>query len=256
MSTHQLVDFFSQEESSRIINQLDKLEKYWIRRDVPNGNFFYTFSKYSSVDCIKANNETIEEINKANKFLINSMPEMYEILIKKLESIFGKCELANDIPIPGFFIYTERDGVQNRPNGIPLIHTDGEFGYLDYYWNRFSKVEHESSFGFTIALELPKSGAGMCLWDEPDYGFYSNSEWAQSVQKANFYTSEQSIDFMDNRIKNKTPNIVEYSVGKAMIQQGEQIHSVAHGVNLTTNDRRITLQGFGKKCDGVWRLFF
>lgn len=181
---------------------------------------------------------------------------MYASIISKFSDLYGKCELANNIPIPGFFIYTEHYGVQNRNNGFSKIHKDGRFEYLDYYWNGFKKVDHDNVIGITIALELPKSGAGMCIWDQSDQGFYSNSEWANSVKKSDFYLNPISSEHLNNNIINKIPNVVEYVVGKAIIQEGEQFHAIAHGTNLSTSDRRITIQIFAKKCDGIWRLFF
>ena len=257
MATHKLINFFTKQEVLEILKTVDSIEDKWIKRQVSPTNFYYTLGNESFVDCVEGviNESVIKEINKNNLMLKENLHFMYTSVISKISEMFGKCELATDIPIPGFFIYTERDGVQKRNNGIPNIHQDGKFEYLNYYWDTFKKVEHDSTFGFTVALQLPASGAGMCVWDEPDQGFYSNSEWANEVKRSNFYLNPNSGNILDTYIVNKIPNVIEYSVGKALVQQGAQYHSVAHGINLTQSDRRITLQGFGKKCDGIWRLY-
>ena len=61
---------------------------------------------------------------------------------------------------------------------------------------------------------------------------------------------------LENDIINKVPGIVEHKPGQMFFQEGKIYHAVGHTQKPMSNDRRITLQGFGKKCDGVWRLCF
>jgi hypothetical protein len=37
---------------------------------------------------------------------------------------------------------------------------------------------------------------------------------------------------------------------------GQAKHQIAPAFNCEPRDRRITLQGHGVRCDGVWRLYF
>jgi len=37
---------------------------------------------------------------------------------------------------------------------------------------------------------------------------------------------------------------------------GSLVHQIAPAYNADFNDRRLSLQGHGVKCDGVWQLYF
>lgn len=256
MATHKLINFFTEQEVAEILNIVDSLEDKWTKRIITDSVNFFTLGQESSIDCVNYDDNTINLTHNSNKMLKENFHFMYTSIISKFSELYGKCELATDVPIPGFFIYTEHKGVQSRNNGFSKIHKDGRFEHLDYYWNTFKKVDHDNVIGITIALELPKSGSGMFIWDQPDQGFYSNSEWANSVKYSDFNLNPESANHLNSNIINKIPNVVEYSVGKAIVQDGPQFHAVAHGTNLSIKDRRVTIQIFAKKCDGIWRLYF
>ena len=50
--------------------------------------------------------------------------------------------------------------------------------------------------------------------------------------------------------------VVPYTIGKLMYHTGHVLHQIIPGYKLQDGDRRMTLQGHGIKCDGIWRLYF
>jgi mannose-6-phosphate isomerase class I len=61
---------------------------------------------------------------------------------------------------------------------------------------------------------------------------------------------------MKDNVKNYIPELIEYKAGDAVYIDSKIVHAVSHGVDIAEKDQRITMQAFGIKCDGVWRLFF
>ena len=47
-----------------------------------------------------------------------------------------------------------------------------------------------------------------------------------------------------------------YTEGEMIYFIGHLLHQMMPGVNVQPTDRRITVQGHGQKCDGVWRLYW
>ena len=52
----------------------------------------------------------------------------------------------------------------------------------------------------------------------------------------------------------KVPNL--YNKGEMVYFVGHLLHQMMPGINVQPTDRRITVQGHGQKCDGVWRLYW
>jgi len=52
------------------------------------------------------------------------------------------------------------------------------------------------------------------------------------------------------------PTVVPYEAGKMFWFIGKLVHQIAPAYNADFNDRRLSLQGHGVKCDGVWQLYF
>ena len=74
----------------------------------------------------------------------------------------------------------------------------------------------------------------------------------------------ESKDFWENGslpvqydpIYDSAPMVVPYKIGQMFYHTGHVLHQIVPGYKLDVWDRRITLQGHGVKCDGVWKLYF
>jgi hypothetical protein len=263
MSEHKLINVLTKDECEYIVDQIDFFKDQWIRRE--NGPFhYYTIGTATHLD-IEPFDSISEETKKLiaynNDFLKNNFSKLYDKVIKAIELEFGSAELVEDAPIPGFFCYGEP-----KPNSIervfaePMggkthIHQDEQFSSLDYIWSKYNDVEHET-IGFTLPLETPEYGAAFLLWDQPDLGNYMPGSISDIYKSYNYNDNEGNVSTINDWISNKVPEVIEHLPGRMMLQKGPQWHATGFSVAPLSTDRRITLQGFGVKCDGVWRLFF
>jgi hypothetical protein len=263
MSKHKVVDILSKEECLDYVNVIDSLSNLWSKRTIADTHH-YTLGTATYLDIEPYGEITQERINlikKSNEMLKENFSTLYDKVLKYVEQEYGPAELVVDGPIPGIFIYGEP-----KPNkmvqelieparGRVSLHTDGQERCLEYIWSTYNDVQKET-LAFTLALEMPQNGAAFLLWDQPDLGFYSKKESASLYKTYDYTENPYNIKVFDENIINKIPEVIEHIPGKMLIQSGEQWHATGFSTKPYNTDRRITLQGFGVKCDGVWRLFF
>ena len=263
MAKHTVVNILSKEECDVYVTKVDLLSEHW-RKRVVGPTHHYTFGTATYLDIEPYGDITEERINlikESNDILQKNFSTLYNKVLHYIEKEYGPAELVVDGPIPGIFIYGEA-----RPNDIVeepeeprrgrvSLHTDGQEKCLEYIWSRYSDVEEET-IAFTLALEMPKNGASFLLWDQEDFGFYSNSESSKLYKEYDYNENPYNEKVFNESILNKIPEVIDHIPGNMLIQSGEQWHSVGFSTAPFTTDRRITLQGFGVKCDGIWRLFF
>lgn len=257
------INLLSPAEVDRTLEIIESLSDRWIPRGSDDYRY-HTLGAVSHIDRLPNDimtNEQISFFNKNNKILQDNFKYLYEIIISKVNELFGPCEIVNDVPIPGFYIYggLKKNETPTRSEygdfeGQTEIHRDGLFNMLDYKWNQYGGAT--DSFGMTLALELPKNGSGILIWDQPDIGLYSNSEYANRSKLFDFNKNEKNAHKFSKYIKNPIPEVIDYIPGYIFWQHGEVYHAVGYSIDTLNTDRRITMQIFGIKCDGVWRLIF
>lgn len=264
MNNHFFVDVLSENECKEYANIIDSLSPEWIKRE-QDYSHLYTLGTATHAD-IESNKSidgnTLDAIKHNNDLLKKNFPDLYAKVLKAIESKLGPCELVIDkAPIPGFFIYGEP-----KPNniekkelppvaGLARIHFDGQVSSLDHIWNQYSDVDSES-ISYTLPIEMPEYGAAFLLWDQPDFGCYMEGEIADIYKAYDYYEEEANIEYLESHIFNKVPEVIEHIPGRMIVHKGRQLHAAAGSIKQFSTDRRITLQGLGVKCDGVWRLFF
>jgi len=264
MIEHFVIDVLSEDECKVYAQTIDRLSSEWARR--PEwATHFYTLGLATHAD-IKpdkpVNSDLLDKIKYNNNLLRKNFPDLYKKILEALSNKLGECELIIDeAPIPGFFIHGEA-----KPNNIkkeerlPLsgacqIHSDGQTYFLDYIWSKYKNINPES-ISYTLAIEMPEHGAALLLWDQPDLGYYMEGEIAEIYKGYNYYERETNSEYLDYKMLNKIPGVLQHIPGKMIVHTGQQIHAAAGSVKPFSTDRRITLQGFGVQCDGIWRLFF
>jgi hypothetical protein len=264
-SQYGYINLLSQEDVSKTLGIIDSLSDKWIRRGPVNTRHdFYTLGAVSHLDIpsdVIATEKHIDFINKNNKILLDNFKYLYDIVIDKVSEMFGPCELVDDVPFPGFYIFGDiEQGEEGSISpygdvaGLATIHSDGLFPMLDYKWEKYGGAT--DSFAVTVAIQLPKNGAGVLIWDQPDIGFYSNSEYAKACKQFDFSKNPDNDKFIKKNIKDPIPDVIEYGPGGMFWHNCGIYHALGYSVNTLTTDRRITMQIFGIKCDGVWRLVF
>ena len=264
MTEHFFIDVLSEDECKQYVKDIDSLRSEWTKR--PSwATHFYTLGLATHAD-IKPyksiESHVFDTIKYKNDILRKNFSDLYEKIIEAVKDKLGECNLIVDqAPIPGFFIYGEA-----KPNDIkkeelpPLsgacqIHFDGQYTSLDYIWDQYKEVVDEY-ISFTLPLEMPEYGAAILLWDKPDLGCYAKGEIAETYKGYDYYKRKENSKYLDSYILNKIPEVIQHIPGRMIVTRGKQFHAAAASIKPFSTDRRITLQGFGVKCDGVWRLFF
>ena len=101
-------------------------------------------------------------------------------------------------------------------------------------------MDLKNTLSFTIPVKLPKHGGGLYTWEDKvnPYSF-------------NYTTNENKLDELES------PSVSNlYNTGEMIYFIGHLLHQMMPGVNVQPTDRRITVQGHGVRCDGVWRLYW
>jgi hypothetical protein len=251
------------DEVSKTVSIIDSLSDKWIQRS--DGEYQYHtiggVSHRDKIDNFHTLEEQVKYFNENNKILIDNFSYLYEIIINKVNKMFGRCEIVSDVPIPGFYIYggyKKNDApelsIYGDFGGNTNIHNDGLFPMLDYKWNQYGGAT--DSFGLTLALELPQNGAGILIWDQPDIGLYSSSEYANRCKRFDFNKNNSNTNVINKYIKNPIPEVIDYVPGSIFWQHGEVYHAAGYSIDTLNTDRRITMQIFGVKCNDIWRLVF
>ena len=261
------------EECGRIENDLDKLDRLWLNRStcrpiVP----FWTFGAVTYLegcDDIKKYHKHKEAINP---FLKKKFGWMYKILCDRMEQELGApCVVDDMLALPGFHIFGPKKGqpVTDREMRLleqPLasIHCDIQYKEHGGYWKCFKQVDFSNPLSFTLSVKLPHNGGGLFIWDHVDFD-------DDMINSFNFQTNEDKSKYLAG-IKNNPhmwendsadgyqpdgePLIEKYTEGNLIYFLGHLLHQIIPGRDVIPTDRRITVQGHGLKCDGVWRLYF
>jgi hypothetical protein len=264
MSEHGLINLLTKEECAEYVSIIDSLSASWTKRNVGNYHY-YTFGSASHLDIEPFDSlgeEVFDTIKNNNGVLKKNLQGLYDKVLMAISEKFGEAELVCDEgPIPGIFIYGEprpnnitKDSVPSM-GGKTKMHQDGQFKSLDYIWSKYKDVEIET-IGFTLPLEVPQAGAAFLLWDQPDMGCYEDDSIADTYKSYDYSENKENVNVLTEFISNRVPNVVKHLPGRMFVQRGNQWHATGFSTEPYSTDRRITLQGFGVRCDGVWRLFF
>ena len=148
---------------------------------------------------------------------------------------------------PGFHIFATKTGSVLEPEYLKLfeeplgsVHVDVQYEEHYDYWHSFKEVDLKNTLSFTIPVKLPTHGGGLYTWEDEvnPYSF-------------NYTTNENKLDELES------PSVSNlYNTGEMIYFIGHLLHQMMPGVNVQPTDRRITVQGHGVKCDGVWRLYW
>lgn len=197
-----------------------------------------------------------------NPILMKEFENLYDkicFLISK--ELNEKCLVSEDanLAYPGFNIFTPYKNCE-KIDSPP--HIDLQWNYhLDYLREIFDVVSEERFLTFTLSIRLPKSGAGLYIWDIEDekISTYESAKYSYEkiITKCKSLFNKSKIIDKDIFEKETKPEFIEYQEGYMTIFNNLLLHQVApFNLPYDNHEERITLQGHGIKCDNIWRLFF
>ena len=273
MKFGRISNVYTQEECTRVENDLDFLDKLWLNRSTCKPKVpFWTLGAGTYLEGVDDIGKYHKHKTAINPILKKKFDWAYRILEDRLSEELGDpCEVDDMLALPGFHIFGQKRGVpvtdrEMRAMEQPLasIHCDIQYKEHGCYWKCFEEVDFANPLSFTLAIRLPEHGGGLFIWDHVDFD-------DELINSFNFQTNEEksvwldSIDNNPNLWENDSaggykptghPIIEEYTEGNMIYFTGHLLHQIIPGQKIVPTDRRITIQGHGLKCDGVWRLYF
>ncbi len=264
------LEVLNDEQSDKAVEFVDKLEKVWVRRE-PEPIDFFTIGACTYQEGVESIRRYHDHRKLLNPVLIHHFKWLYDIVIEKFSKIIGPIEVVNELGYPGFHVFGHKPNQASHPicteafqKPSASLHFDHQYEEHTSYWDKFDDVDLEETFSFTLPVELPKNGGGLWIWGIRDM----NDDGKDSVFKKymNDFDPRYDRDFWHNKtspslseydpIYDDKPIVLSYEVGKAHYHIGPVWHQIMPGYELSNTDRRISLQGHGVKCDGVWRFYF
>jgi hypothetical protein len=237
-----------------VVDAVDAEVARWTRREMFPIDF-YTLGACSYIDAVADVFDYTARAAELNPALGARFSGLYAAVIAQLSTVFGACALHDPLAHPGFHIFGHRPGGENNRFTINAmqgltasIHSDRQFEPHGAVWKHFADVDLENTMTFTLALQLPARGAGLCFWGEDAMAAYGeNDAFAAHVRNDLDYRAQKGVE---------PPWVIPYRAGSLFYFLGLGRHVIAPSWDLSPIDRRITLQGHGTRCDGVWRLYF
>ena len=253
------VKTFTKEDCNKIETTVDNLDKLWINRSCTRRFSyenkmhisrapFWTLGAVSYLDHVKSGDQYDKHRDYVNPVLYKKFNWIYEVITEKLQEALGEPVVIDKfLAHPGFHIFATKIGTTIEPEYMKLfeqplgsVHVDVQWEEHHDYWQTFDEVNLKDTLSFTVPIKLPSGGGGLYTWaDEVNpYSF-------------NYTTNEVKLSELEHPCVSNL-----YTEGEMIYFIGHLLHQMMPGVNVQPTDRRITVQGHGQKCDGVWRLYW
>jgi hypothetical protein len=166
----------------------------------------------------------------SNTLLQERFRELHQALARALEAEIGlPARYADDLARPGFHIWS----------GLGIPRTVGASVHFDLQYLKLLTRPHYAgatgTVSFTLPIRLPAAGSSLRVWPDCQYPI----------------AAERRLE-----IQQTEPEIVEYTVGRAVLHSGHVLHQIGATPTVTPDDLRITLQGHGLVVDETLVLYW
>ena len=255
----------NQDAIDNTIQRIDLMKDWWIPRGIycGEGGFtaneenpvdFYTLGVATYIDGISNLQYYYDYIKDQNPVFNDYFGFLYEHVVHALWNTIGKCQIADFLATPGFHIFGTKPNEQPKmatkmymEQPSATIHVDLQHEQHDFLWNHFADVDLTNTLSFTLPLQVPTNGGGLNTWEEESMKQYEiDNKYTKHMKELDY---SKWGDYGE-------PTVVPYTAGEMFYFIGSLVHQIAPAYNADFNDRRISLQGHGVKCDGVWQLYF
>ncbi len=165
--------------------------------------------------------------------LTEAFGDVYERVRVALEGALGETvQYHTRLALPGFHIFLANPAFENP---VCSVHIDQPYKNLD--WRAYEEVDPTRTISFTMAVSIPRSGAGLNMWPGVDLA-------ASPDKSARELTA--GIE----------PVFHPYAPGRMVIHHGHTVHQIAPFKVLDEGDERITLQGHAIYSPHGWLAYF
>ena len=201
------------------------------------------FSVLGAASYANSHQEYINIIKEINPILLEKFQDLFDIVKSYLEITTNKeCFFDKNLSYPGFHIFYPNHADATLP--LTSLHIDTPYElHKEYLIKNYSKINFDFPLTFTLALKLPKSGAGLYYWNKKGW------ELQNEEQSYEFYSDVYNKYI--NLFKDKTPSVLEfektlrpkylkYFAGGINVFKGNLLHQIAPFFNpLDNEDIRI-----------------
>ena len=249
------------QEAERVAETILSLDEHWV---CPNNDYFFTVGAFSAREFfdkdgpVAADRHDVYSRYHGDRTLLNpllskSFTDMYESVRRELENALGANVFyaSEHLGLPGFQILGPNPKQKIMPDAVTrqleqlegwsAFHIDTPYIPHASFWERFQSADFNNGLTFTLSVKLPKSGSGLDVWKNP-------GDAAAAL-------AFNGIPTLDHQQLITDYEFVPYQTGHLTYFTGHVVHRVAGRHRLLCDDRRITLQGHGIKCDGAWYLY-
>jgi len=234
------IPVLSSAECERVRQTVHGLRSRWIARgsaDYP----FYTVGAASYIDAVSRTPPPrySEILVETNPVLREHFHWLYARLMNKLSlHLQAVVRTADELALPGFHVW---QGL-SVPTSSLSIHFDLQ--YMSIPWPDVPRSDRSRPLSFTLPIALPRRGGGLNSWD------LSYEEQAAHFQTTGKFTP------IEEMAKSRTRTHHPYTKGVLTLHSGHTLHQIAAVDRAYPDDERITLQGHGLCCGGVWMIYW
>lgn len=252
------IQLLSAEEAKSVYDRVMSLQDEWMLR-LPGDLALHTLGVGTFPD--KSNGSTVyfDKLESSNKMMRDNFSDIYDRVLEYFNKELGPTKYAPGLALPIFHIFSNKVEDRKEVISIPEInkqfkihHDNVHIDQEDYFGNE--EMDHIT---FTLAISLPKRGAGLFVYGE-DYVDGASEEDSQvylDILDTPYDQGEvNELTFKNNNWSD--PKFIEYYPGSFVYQIGEIYHQIIIGLDITSHDDRITFQGIGVKKDGEWLLYY
>ncbi len=227
------LSMLTQSECQEVRSVVYELKECWLNRSpcIP----FYTLGAASYIDAVQEQQDYYTKVQSYNPILRERLGWLYKRLANTLaQFLLAPTSYQHSLALPGFHIFLSCKFFEQP---IASIHCDLQYELVN--WESKDKTDFTQPISFTLAISLPKFGAGLNIWD---------------------LTHQEVIGIPESDFKqlinSRNKSFCPYKVGQLVIHSGHTVHQIAPAKNIQPNDERITLQGHGLFSQGSWQLYW
>ena len=229
------LNVLSEFECSEIRARLFELRDRWISRNQHLPIFTLAAASYMDAAPPGSPAAYYRSASRHNGILKDSFGELYERLFSALsEHLHAPVTHCERFALPGFHIFFAHPYFE-KP--VAPIHCDLQYQLLG--WENPHSIDISRPLSFTLAIALPRAGAGLKIWDLDQNELEGLSSWQQK-------------SLYDTRKKTYVP----YEVGSMILHSGHTAHQIAPMTETIAGEERITLQGHAILGEGTWQLYW
>ncbi len=224
-------------ECARVRDEVHALRQEWTQRNlyVP----FFTLGAASYLDAAPQRSARyVKRLAHTNPILRARFGWLYARAAAALTELTGEPTQCPEGPaapaLPGFHIYLA-DSIFTHP--VASIHIDLQ--HQGVPWEAPDEMDFTERLSFTLAIALPRGGAGLRVWAVPPEELRARP-WSE----------------IHAGLEQRPVRFHPYTLGSMAVHSGDSVHQAVLMPEAHPDDERITLQGHLARRRGVWQMYW